>query len=92
MKSNRLKFTTSPEAPATDRTEGYRAAWWRERILGYSRPQLAQALDLVASTILRYEGMDTVPREYSLACAALHVDRLNRVPSFKEGRFIWPTE
>ena len=91
MRAHRLKFTTAADQPPLDAPEGYRAAWWRERVLGYSRPQLAQALELNESTILRYEGSQTVPLEYSLACAALQVDRLNRMPFFDGGRFIWPT-
>jgi hypothetical protein len=91
MKSHRLKFTTEPIAPAADTPEGYRAAWWRERVLGYSRPQLADALGLHTTTIETYENSQTVPLQYGLACAALQVDRLNRLPFFNEGRFIWPT-
>jgi len=91
MRSRRLKFTTEATPPNPEDPEGYRAAWWRERVLGYSRPQLAQALGLHPGTILAYEKAETVPLAYSLACAALQVERLNRRPFFNDGRFIWPT-
>jgi DNA-binding XRE family transcriptional regulator len=90
MRQHRVKLTTV-EPPAADSPEGYRAAWWRERILGYSRPQLAAAIGLHENTIADYENSATVPQQYSLACAALQIDRIYRLPFFENGRFLWPT-
>lgn len=90
MRSHRLKFTTT-RPPERDDPEGYRAAWWRERILGFSRPQLAEALDLSSTTILVYERSNALPVIYGLACAALQVEKISRMPFFADGKFVWPT-
>lgn len=71
MRSHRLKYTTQPERPAEDAPEGYKAAWWRERVMGFSRPQLAIILGLTDGTILRYERSEEVPKQYRLACVGL---------------------
>ena len=71
MRSHRLKYTTQPERPAEDAPEGYKAAWWRERVMGFSRPQLAIILGLTDGTILRYEKAQEVPPQYRFACIRL---------------------
>jgi hypothetical protein len=67
----RLRITTPDTAPV-DATEGTAAAWWREHILGLSRPGLAQLLDISSKTIEREESRDRVSTQYRLACAAIN--------------------
>jgi len=71
MQTHRVKFSTEAELPAPQAPEGYKAAYWRERVMGLSRPELARLLNLGTATIGRYEKSATVPEVYRLACTAL---------------------
>lgn len=70
----RLRPTLPAEPPRPAAPEGQRAAYWREQTMRLSRPALAVILGIKSTkTIAKYEGMDVVPLEYRLACAALMV-------------------
>lgn len=70
MTIRRLRPTTQ-EWPGDEAPEGKRAAYWREHVMGLSRPAMAELLGLTSQTITRYEESDEVPAMYRLACAAL---------------------
>jgi DNA-binding XRE family transcriptional regulator len=65
-----VRFTTPEKFPGKTSPEGARAAWWRERVMEMSRPELALHLDITDQTIAAYEAMDKVPVMYRLACSA----------------------
>jgi hypothetical protein len=68
----RKRTTTDPaKPPGADAPEGERAKWWRERIMGLSRPALAEQLGVHPATIDRQERSATVDSVYRLACAAV---------------------
>jgi transcriptional regulator with XRE-family HTH domain len=68
---HRLRARTNPLAqPPRSSPEGLRARWWREHVMGMSRPQLAEALGIDDQRIYRYESARVVPPLYRLACAA----------------------
>lgn len=68
--ARRLRVTTS-QRPTGNAPEGLSAAWWRENVLGISRPALAELLEISAKTVKREETGERVSTEYRLACAAL---------------------
>ena len=72
----RLRPTTDHrDPPKPHDREGYKAAWWRERVMKVSRPELAERLGITSGTIFRYENSDDVPTLYKMACKGLNDGR-----------------
>jgi hypothetical protein len=65
-----MRPATPPKPLPCSASEGLRARWWREHVMGMSRPQLAEALGIDDQRIYRYESARMVPPLYRLACAA----------------------
>ena len=70
MTNYRLKYTT-PEALPNDASEGLRAAWWRERIMGMSRRELADAIGVKSVITITKHETEGPTTQYRLACSAL---------------------
>lgn len=75
MTPDRYLRLTTPDKLPKNAPEGLRAAWWRERVLKMSRPELAKQLGMTPLAIFNIETSQTakVRDTYRLALAALSI-------------------